>query len=121
MSTFGYQYRARLREFLDQGSFSKEPAREKLLRRYVDEWDKWAELSAAQMKTMKTGYKWMWAGLIPGFCIFVYAVVVMGKKVDAQFKVLCEAQDALSGYRNKYGASSVENDALKVIWNERGI
>lgn len=121
MSTFGYAYRERLRQFIKDGSFSSEPAREKVLLRFVNEWEKWAQLASAQQKKLKWAEKWLWAGMIPSFCVMCYAIFVMGRRTDAQFKVLCEAQDAVTNYRTKYGASSVENEALKSIWAERGV
>lgn len=119
MSTVGYAYRQRLREFLEQGSFSKDPAREKLIRRHLDEWDKWAELSAHELKVLDASQKWFWCFIIPGVVMFLYAVLVLGRRTSQQYKKLEEAQEAFINYRAKHGASSVENEAISYVANAK--
>lgn len=118
MSTLGYQYRQRLREFLEQGSFSSDPTRERLIRRYLDAWDEWAEKAAHQMKILRLGHKWLWAGIVPGLCIFFYAVFFLEKGVNDAFKKLEREQEEFLNYRRKHGASSVENEAISYVMSE---
>lgn len=119
MSTVGYAYRRRLREYLDDGSFSKDPAREKLIRKHLDEWDKWAELSAHELKVLAASQKWFWCFIIPGAVMFLYSAIILGKRTRDQYKKLEEAQNAFINYRSKHGASAVENDAIAYVANSK--
>lgn len=110
-----FEYRQLLWRLVRDGSLDKDPERLMRMRDFLTCWDEWSAASQRQLAALRWGEKYLWFGLIPSFCVFLWAMTVMEREVQKKYSWFNIAEMALRKHRSESGYSVEEQAAIGAL------
>lgn len=113
MSDLSARYREGLRELLENGSFSKEPERQRRIRWFLECWDRWALATKEELRNLdKMSSIWSLVLVVPAL-FFLIRSFELRKGVRRVEIELDQAQMYLDQFGREHGQTLRETEAVQ--------
>lgn len=112
MSDISYNYRQLLWKLTRE---TKDPERKLRMTDFLNTWEDWAAESKKEMKLLDWSIKYWWVGFLPSILVFLYASVIVGRRVQQKYNWFMIAERSLSKYNEREGANVEERAAIGAL------